>query len=294
MSGDAGEPGKLSGVLYLVATPIGNLQDMTYRGVEVLRSVNLIAAEDVHHSRKLLQRYDIRVPVVACHDHNERSMADSLVQGMCDGKRIALISDAGTPLLADPGYRLVRQALDAGIQVVPIPGASALLAALTGSGMGLHRFHYLGFLASRTSARQTQLKAVRWLPNTLVFYEAPHRLLASLDDMRQILGGSRIGCLARELTKLHEEFLHGSLDELIAVLSRRVEASGRLRGECVLLVEGADETEAANKEETELQRWMELLGPELPPGRLVAVLRKLTGGSRRSIYQALLQWQGRP
>lgn len=279
-----------SGMLYLVATPIGNLQDMTFRALEVLKSADLIAAEDVQHSQKLLQRYDIRTPLLAFHEHNERELAESLVRQLGEGRCIALISDAGTPLLSDPGYPLVRLAIEAGIQVVPVPGASALMAALTASGLGMHRFHYIGFLAARTKARQKQLQALQQLPDTLVFYESPHRLPASLQDMQQLLGGSRRACLARELTKLHEEFLRGSLDELLAAVSQRARGQGRIRGECVVLVEGA-EGQKTRGADADLQKWLQLLGPELPPGRLAAVLQKLTGHSRKSVYQALLEWQ---
>src|SRR5690554_4441018 len=189
------------GTLYVVATPIGNLEDISARALRVLTEVSLIAAEDTRHSTRLLQHFGIRTPLVACHEHNEREEGGRFITRLLAGEDIALISDAGTPLISDPGYHLVRQARAAQVQVVPVPGACALIAALSAAGLPSDRFVFEGFLPAKQVARCTRLETVKADPRTLIFYEAPHRLLDSVADMRDVFGAERPAVLARELTK---------------------------------------------------------------------------------------------
>ena len=200
----------MSGTLYTVATPIGNLEDITYRAVRTLREVDLIACEDTRQTRKLLDHYGIGKPTVSYHEHNEQSRSSDLVADLQQGKNIALVSDAGTPLIADPGYRLVAQARQAGIRVVPIPGPSAALAALSASGLPTDSFLFFGFLPVKAGQRRKALEEFRTLDMSIVLYEAPHRMLATLEEIGAVLG-SRPIVLAREITKIHEEFLSGTL-----------------------------------------------------------------------------------
>jgi 16S rRNA (cytidine1402-2'-O)-methyltransferase len=220
-----------AGTLYLVATPIGNLEDMTFRAVRVLREAGVIACEDTRHSRKLLDHFGIDRPVVSYHDHNEMERSGSLLDRLQGGESVALISDAGTPLISDPGYRLVHEAARQGIPVVPVPGASAILAALTASGLPTDSFFFAGFLPPKSGQRRKRLEELQSLDSVLVFYEAPHRILESLADIGEVLG-SRECVLTRELTKLHEEFLRGAPTELAATL-RQKEA---IKGEMTLVI----------------------------------------------------------
>lgn len=223
------------GTLYVVSTPIGNLGDLTIRAIEVLRAVGLVLAEDTRHARTLLARYEIRTPTAALHEHNEARSAPRLVARMAGGVDLALITDAGTPLLSDPGARLVRAAIDAAIPVVPVPGASALLAALTGAGLPMDRFTFFGFLARRGADRQATIATVAALTHAAVFYEAPTRVAATLADLAGAGLGSRPAVVARELTKRFEEFRRGTVDELAAYY-----ADSPPRGEVVLVIgEGA-------------------------------------------------------
>ena len=221
------------GELFLVATPIGHLKDITHRALQVLATVDRIACEDTRTSKKLLTHYGIKTPLMAYHTHNEAAATETLVQALINGQRIALISDAGTPLLSDPGARLVSAAVEAGIRVTPIPGASALLAAVTMSGLPTGQFFYAGFLPTKAGARSTMLTQLAAIPATLVFYEAPHRLVATLEQMQRIMG-DRTAAVARELTKLHEECRRGSLSALKAHYETTPP-----RGECVVVVDGA-------------------------------------------------------
>ncbi len=222
-----------TGELFLVATPIGNLKDITLRALEILQSVDRIACEDTRTSGVLLKHYGIKTPMRAYHTHNEAESAEKLVAELIAGSRIALISDAGTPLLSDPGARLVSACIAAGIRVTPIPGASALLSGLSIAGLSAEQFFYAGFLPSKSTARKTALASLANLPATLVFYEAPHRLLDSLADM-QTAFGDRDAAVARELTKLHEECVRGRL----STITQHFETTAP-RGECVILVSGA-------------------------------------------------------
>lgn len=220
------------GTLYLVATPVGNLEDITLRALRVLKEVDLIACEDTRHTARLLKRYGIGTPRESYHQFNESSRASRLLQLLQEGKDIALVSDSGTPLLSDPGYEIVSSCRREGVTVVPIPGPSAAIAALTGSGLPAENYFFAGFLPSRDLQRKRKLKELAGIPATLVFFEAPHRLLPSLKDMAAILG-ARTACIARELTKIHEEFLRGSLPELIQMLQNRP----RIQGEITVVIE---------------------------------------------------------
>jgi 16S rRNA (cytidine1402-2'-O)-methyltransferase len=201
------------GALYLVATPIGNLEDITFRAIRTLKEVDLIAAEDTRHSRKLLSHYGIAAKMTPYHDHNEQLKADYLLDKLNEGLNIAIITDAGTPCIADPGYRIVKAATEQGIRVVPIPGASALAAALSASGLPTDRFVFEGFLPAKSGRRKTRLADLKSEERVIVIYEAPHRLVATLTEMAEVLG-ERPAVVARELTKIHEEFRSGSLSEL--------------------------------------------------------------------------------
>jgi 16S rRNA (cytidine1402-2'-O)-methyltransferase len=221
----------MSGTLYVVATPIGNLEDITARALRILREVAVIAAEDTRHSRKLLNHYGIHTPLISCHEHNEQQRQEALVGRLLAGENLALISDAGTPAIADPGYRLVRACHGAGVTVVPIPGPSALLAALSAAGEPTDRFVFEGFLPARAAAREAALQAVRDEPRTLVCYEAPHRLLAALGSIAVVWGADRPLVVARELTKLHEELFRGTVTQ-----AREHFGAARVRGELVLIL----------------------------------------------------------
>ncbi len=225
------EEGRSFGTLYVVATPIGNLEDITYRAVRILGEVDLIAAEDTRHSRKLLAHFDIKKPLLSYHDHNEQQRQDVLLDRLKTGEHVALISDAGTPCIADPGYRLVTSCHAAGVTVVPIPGPSASITALSAAGVNTDRFSFEGYLPQKTKARIDLFKQLNGEQRTLVFYEAPHRLSATLTDMVEVFGSDRRIVVARELTKLHEEFFRGTLAETVARFEREP-----ARGELVLVL----------------------------------------------------------
>ena len=238
-----------AGTLYLVSTPIGNLEDVTRRALRVLAECDLVACEDTRHTRKLLDHYGIKTRTLSYHEHNERERADELVGRLSAGESIALVSDAGTPAVSDPGFRLVRAAVENKIAVVPVPGPAAFVAALVASGLPTDEFYFGGFLPARTVARRARLSQLRELQATLVFYEAPHRISETLRDAREILG-EREAAVARELTKLHEEIARGRLSDLAA----RFADDARARGEMVLLIDrrvlDAQEDAAANASES--------------------------------------------
>jgi 16S rRNA (cytidine1402-2'-O)-methyltransferase len=231
----------LASGLYLVATPIGNLGDITLRALDVLRGVDRIACEDTRQTQKLLNHFQIAKPTVSCHEHNEHTRATELIQNIKAGEAIALVSDAGTPAISDPGRWVVREAIAAGVPVIPIPGANAAISALVASGLPAGDFHFLGFLPEKAGARRTWLEEIvareqagpRLNPRTLIFYEAPHRILETLSDIEELWGSLRHAVVARELTKLHEEFLRGT----VAEVRRELAARDRIRGEITLLVE---------------------------------------------------------
>lgn len=220
------------GILYLVATPLGNLEDITLRAMRILKEVDLIACEDTRYTARLLTHYGITTPKGSHHKFNEERNTPKLIQLLHDGKNIALVSDSGTPLISDPGYELVSACRREGIRVIPIPGPSAVITALSGSGLPTDSFYFAGFLPARGTLRRRKLEELLAIPATLIFYESPHRLLASLDDMIAVFG-PRQATLARELTKIHEEFLHGTLPELLEILAARDE----IRGEITLVIE---------------------------------------------------------
>ena len=228
----------MPGTLFIVATPIGNLEDLTPRALRVLGEVDLIACEDTRHTRGLLNRFGIKAKTISYHEHNERERAEELCKLLEAGSNIAIVSDAGTPLISDPGFRIVRAAIERGIQVIPIPGPAAFVAALIASGLPTDQFFFAGFLPARTTARRAMLAELRAIPATLVFYEAPHRIAATLKDALNVLG-DRTAAVARELTKLHEEIARGSLSEL----AQRFSTGAPARGEMVLIISGANETE---------------------------------------------------
>jgi 16S rRNA (cytidine1402-2'-O)-methyltransferase len=220
------------GKLYVVATPIGNLEDITLRAIKVLREVDLIAAEDTRHTRKLLDRHEIRKRMISYHEHNEKEKAERIVEELRSGKSVALVSDSGTPTISDPGYVLVRRCIEEGIEVIPIPGPSAFLAALCVSGLPVHRFAFEGFLPHKAGRRRGRLKELAQEGRTLIFYESPHRLAKTLSDMLEILGDRKV-VVARELTKVHEEVFRGTLEEAVERFGGE-----RCRGEFTILVEG--------------------------------------------------------
>lgn len=273
-----------AGILYVVATPIGNLGDMTSRAVEVLQQVGCIAAEDTRHSAGLLRHFGITTPMLSLHEHNERQKAAALLQKLNAGEDIALISDAGTPLISDPGYVLVREAQLAGIRVVPVPGASALIAALSASGLPTDRFSFEGFLPAKGGARRKQLEALRQESRTLAFYESPHRILDSLADMVEVFGESREVVLARELTKTFETIRHDSLGSLLEWV--RGDANQQ-KGEFVVLVHGAEAK--AEGIDPETRRIAVLLAEELPLKQAAALAAKISGEKKNALYKYLLE-----
>ena len=235
----------MPGTLYLVATPIGNLADITHRALQILKDVDLIACEDTRHTHKLLNHYGINTKTISYHEHNEQQRATDLIERMKEGTNIAVVSDAGTPSISDPGFRLVRAAIENEIQIVPVPGPSAVITALIAAGIPTDEFFFAGFLPSRSNARRARLAELQSVPGTLIFYESPHRLAESLKDAYEILG-EREAVVARELTKLHEEIRRGRLSELAADYADMKE----VRGEIVVVIDrnvlGAAKTEAAS------------------------------------------------
>lgn len=265
--------------LYIVSTPIGNLSDITFRAVEILKSAGLIACEDTRHSRKLLDHYGISKPLVSLHDHNEAERVQELIGRLIEGASIALISDAGTPLISDPGFRLVREAVARGIKVTPIPGASAVLAALAGSGIASNEFFFAGFLPRKEGERRRKLEELAAIPATLVFYEAPHRILATLAEIAETMGDPDV-CAARELTKLHEEFLRGKASEVQARLSARDE----IRGEFTLLVAPRDKSEQELTIEEEV---LALVRTGMKKIDAIKAVARDRGLAKREVYEAM-------
>ena len=272
------------GILYVVATPIGNLDDMSPRAVSILKSVALIAAEDTRHAQRLLQHYQIATPATACHDHNETHKVQQLIDHLQSGKSLALISDAGTPLISDPGFRLVRAAQEAMIKVVPIPGACAAITALSASGLPSDRFRFEGFLAAKSTARRQQLDSVRQERATLIFYEAPHRILDCLGDMVAIFGKEREACLARELTKTFETIRKASLAELLYFVNTD---PNQQKGEIVLLVTGAT-GEEDKADHAKVDALLIRLLEDLPVKKAAQLAAELCGYKKNELYQRAL------
>ena len=272
----------MAGVLYVVATPIGNLEDITLRALRVLKEVNRIAAEDTRHTQTLLNHYGITTPLTSYHEHNERSKVRSLIERLARGENIALVSDAGTPAISDPGYRLVGAAIRENLTVVPIPGASAALAVLSASGLPSDRFAFEGFLPAAKQERKNKLQALKGETRTMIFYEAPHRLKESLEDLLQIFGDREIS-IGREMTKLHEEFLRGAVSAVLLQLAER-----DVKGELTLIVHGAT---------VEFEIAEDQLKAEI--GRLIAAgngakeISELIGGryglAKREVYRRVLE-----
>lgn len=276
------------GSLYVVATPIGNLDDISARALIILRSVALIAAEDTRHSARLMQHFGISTPLAACHEHNERDQGGRFLARLQAGEDVALISDAGTPLISDPGYHLVRQARAAGIAVVPVPGACALIAALSAAGLPSDRFIFEGFLPAKAAGRRARLEQVKEEPRTLIFYEAPHRILECLQDMRAVFGDERPALLARELTKTFETLKGMPLAELAAWVAAD---SNQQRGECVVLVAGWQAPEGEEAVSAEAMRVLNLLLAEMPLKRAAALAAEITGVRKNLLYQIALEQQ---
>ncbi|WP_084341767.1 16S rRNA (cytidine(1402)-2'-O)-methyltransferase [Ectopseudomonas oleovorans] len=277
------------GSLYVVATPIGNLDDISARALRILREVALIAAEDTRHSARLLQHFGIQTPLAACHEHNERDQGGRFLARLRAGEDVALISDAGTPLISDPGYHLVRQARAAGFAVVPVPGACALIAALSAAGLPSDRFIFEGFLPAKAAGRRARLEQVREEPRTLIFYEAPHRILECLQDMREVFGDDRPALLARELTKTFETLQGLPLAELCEWVAAD---SNQQRGECVVLVAGWQAPEGEEAVSAEALRVLDLLLSEMPLRRAAALAAEITGVRKNVLYQVALERKG--
>lgn len=276
--------GEQQGQLFIVATPIGNLGDISERAIQVLGSVDSIAVEDTRHSGKLLRHLAIKTKMFALHDFNEKQKADEISERILKGENIALISDAGTPLISDPGYQLVKSAHRAGVQVVPIPGASAIIAALSCAGLPSDRFTFEGFLPNKSAARVAVLKKLIAETRTIIFYEAPHRILASLEDMQEVFGGQRYVVLARELTKTFET-VHG--DNLDSLLSWVTEDENQQRGEFVVLVRGA--IKDASAIDAEAAQVLEVLMAELPLKQAASLAAKITGIKKNILYKVGLE-----
>lgn len=280
--------GASPGTLYVVATPIGNLEDITARALRILSEVALIAAEDTRHSSRLLQHFGIRTPLTACHDHNEREQGGPILARLLGGEDVALVSDAGTPLISDPGFHLVRQVRAAGVRVVPVPGACAAIAALSAAGLPSDRFIFEGFLPAKAAARRARLEHIKEEPRTLMFYEAPHRLLETLQDMRLVLGEERQVVLARELTKTFET-LKGA--PLAALCEWVAGDANQQRGECVVLVAGWQAPEGDEALGAQALRVLDLLLAEMPVKRAAALAAEITGLRKNLLYQAALDRQ---
>ena len=276
-----------TGVLYVVATPIGNLGDLSQRAMTVLREAAVIAAEDTRHTARLLHAHGIDTPCIAVHEHNERDIVPKLIARLQQGESIALVSDAGTPLVSDPGYHLVRTAIDAGIRVVPVPGPSALVTALSASGLPTDRFCFEGFLPAKAAARRKRLERLRTATATLIFYESPHRILDTLDDLLAVFGPDRPLVLARELTKTFETFLRGT----VADVRERVRADpDQRRGEMVLLLGGAEEADS-DSATIDPERLLAILLEALPVKQAAALAARITGGKKNQLYRQALALQ---
>jgi len=273
----------MAGTLYLVATPIGNLDDITYRAIRVLGEVDVVACEDTRHTRKLLEHFSIRKPLVSYHEHNETAVAGKLIRRLEEGADIALVSDAGTPLVSDPGYRLVRQALENGIGVVPVPGPSAVVTALSAAGLPSDSFHFAGFLPAKASQRRKALEKLRDLNTTVVVYEAPHRILDTLDDLRDLFGDRPI-VAAREMTKLHEEFLHGTAASVREALTDRAKVKGEFTVLIGKPVEGNSSDAAPEAIRNAVER---LLAQGMPRMEALKTVARELGLPKRTVYRAM-------
>ncbi|MAR83967.1 MAG: 16S rRNA (cytidine(1402)-2'-O)-methyltransferase [Legionellales bacterium] len=274
------------GKLYIVATPIGHRQDITSRAVEVLRSVDWVACEDTRHSRPLLQFHEITTDLMALHQHNESQRSATIIQYLREGKDVALISDAGTPLVSDPGARLVAQVIDAGLEVVPIPGACAAITALSASGLLSDEFVFIGFLPSKGARREQALLSILRESRTIILYESVHRLSTLLKQLSECLEPDRRVVVARELTKRYECFVRGSIDEVIEAFAEHPET---LRGEFVVLIEKSP-LNRDDIDQCEQERILALLLEECTPKTASRLAAKITGGSKNALYRLAIEW----
>jgi 16S rRNA (cytidine1402-2'-O)-methyltransferase len=280
---------KEKGKLYVVATPIGNLEDITYRAVRILREVDLIACEDTRQTRKLLDHYQIEKPAISYHEHNEQERSQELVSKLQEGLSIAQVSDAGMPGISDPGYRVIKLAIEQGITVVPIPGASALVAALVGSGLPIDAFEFRGFLPAKSGQRRTALESLRDIQQTVIFYEAPHRILETLQEIGEILGPQRHVVIARELTKLHEEFIRGTAGEILKTFHTR-----EFRGEATLLIGKAEAAPPAEGKYLPARLREIMQARQLDEKAALKILAKEQGISKSELYRELQRVQNHP
>ena len=271
----------MTGTLFIVATPIGNLNDITFRAVDVLKNVDIVLAEDTRQSKKLFAHFEISTPIRAFHEHNERKKTQAIIGEICSGKSIALISDAGTPLISDPGYFLVAQAKKEGLKVVPIPGPTALITALSASGLASDSFTFLGFLPSKQTARVKLLIGLVGRTETIIFYESPKRVLATLTDMQTIFGDSREVCLAKELTKAFETIHTGSIPNLIEYLTID---QNHQKGEFVILISATNKIDLAEAE-IQLDSLLPILCAEMGTSKAAKIAAKITGIDKKKCYK---------
>jgi len=278
-----------SGTLYIVATPIGNLDDLSPRARQVLSEVDIIAAEDTRHTGRLLKSFGMKARQIPLHEHNEQGVALSLVKELEGGSSVALVSDAGTPLISDPGYRLVRMAHQHGFRVSPVPGPSAAVAALSAAGLPSDAFCFEGFLPARRAARLDRLEALRHERRTLIFYESVHRVTALFADLKSVFGDSRRAFIGRELTKLHEQCIAGPLGELCAMLD-----DGRIpaKGEFVVVIEGDSAARIASEAPVDPDRLLAELIRVVPGKKAVEIAAAVTGQNRNSLYRRMLALSG--
>lgn len=277
-----------AGTLYIVATPIGNLSDLTVRAQQVLASVDVIACEDTRHTSKLLQHLGLHKPLLSVHEHNERDRIEQVAQILRKGQSMALVSDAGTPLISDPGYPLVQGLRQLGLPVTPIPGVSAIITALSAAGLPTDRFTFEGFLPHKAGSKREKLEAQTQEPRTLVYYEAKHRILETLQMMAEVFGSERPACVARELTKTFETFYHGTLPEILAQISAD---DDQQKGEFVVMIAGNQNPVPSS--EVDSEKLFRLLLAELPPKKAAAVIAELTGENKKELYQKALAIQGK-
>ncbi len=274
----------MAGTLYIVATPLGNLEDMTFRAVRILNAVDLIAAEDTRHSKRLLDHYGITTPMTACHEYNEDRKADTLLDRLNQGKDVALISDAGTPLISDPGYKLVNRAAAQNINIVPIPGCNAAVTGMSVCGLPTDRFLFCGFLPKKQKARTDYIKGLSSQSATLIFYESPKRIKTLISNAMDLLG-NRNACLAREMTKQYEEFIRGPLSHILSQLPPR----HPVKGECVLFIQGADKA-AARLSQAHLEALIRQRLAETPKtSELAKALAKTYNIPRKQVYETILR-----
>lgn len=278
------EEQNISGTLFVVATPIGNLDDITLRAVKILNSVDLIAAEDTRHSKKLLAHLNIRAKLISCHEHNETHKSPQMIQQLKEGKNIALISDAGTPCISDPGYTLISQAANEGIRVVPIPGCSAAIAGLSASGLPTDRFYFVGFLPRKKQQLKQSLQELSNQKPTLIIYESPRRIITLIELLIEIMG-NRTACLAREITKLHEEFIRGRLSEIHKALETKTD----VKGECSLFVQGNHEKPAMDDIQLEKILIEQIATQKIGTSKLARQISDEFKLSKKTVYEMILK-----